>query len=106
MSRPTSAPTQRTTHPTTHPTTQRSIHGATRRAGPAGFETLQLDTLANVSGGRIGARTTLDPVLLQGIQQLSQAIVSVGQNMAASKQGASQQMMQMIQQMMQARGGR
>lgn len=105
MSRPTSAPTQRTTHPTTHrATTQRSTHGATRRAG--GFETIQLDTLANVSGGRIGARTTLDPVLLQGIQQLSQAIVSVGQNMAASKQGASQQMMQMIQQMMQARGGR
>jgi hypothetical protein len=73
---------------------------------PRALETLAAATLAEVTGGRIGARTTLDPVLLQGIQQLSQAIVSVGQNMAASKQGASQQMMQMIQQMMQARGGR
>jgi hypothetical protein len=70
------------------------------------LETINLATLDQVTGGRIGARTTLDPVLLQGIQQLSQAIMSVGQNMAAAKQGSSQQMMQMMQQMMQARGGR
>jgi hypothetical protein len=61
--------------------------------------------LASVIGGRITPRTTLDPVLTQGIQQLSQAISSVGQNLAAAKQGSSQQMMQMMQQMMQSRGG-
>jgi hypothetical protein len=83
-----------------------------RRASPHAaravrpLETINLATLDQVTGGRIGARTTLDPVLLQGIQQLSQAIMSVGQNMAAAKQGSSQQMMQMMQQMMQARGGR
>jgi hypothetical protein len=62
--------------------------------------------LASVTGGRITPRTTLDPVLLEGIQKLSQAIMSVGQNLAAAKQGSSQQMMQVMQQMMQARGGR
>jgi hypothetical protein len=77
-----------------------------RRSSPRTpqLETISVDTLARVTGGRIGARTTLDPVLLQGIQALSQAIQSVGQNLAAAKQGSSQQMMQMMQQMMQARG--
>ena len=70
------------------------------------FVAIEPTTLASVIGGRITPRTTLDPVLLQGIQQLSQAIVSVGQSMAAAKQGSSQQMMQMMQQMMQARGGK
>jgi hypothetical protein len=60
--------------------------------------------LAAVIGGRFTPRTTLDPVLLQGIQQLSQAIASVGQNMATAKQSSSSQMMQMMQQMMQSRG--
>ena len=70
------------------------------------FATIHTAFLASVVGGRITPRTTLDPVLGQGIQQLSQAIVSVGQNLAAAKQSSSQQMMQMMQQMMQARGGR
>ncbi|HEX2687486.1 MAG TPA: hypothetical protein VHN14_12755 [Kofleriaceae bacterium] len=68
--------------------------------------TIHPAALASVTGGRITPRTTMDPVLLQGIQQLSQAIMSVGQNLAAAKQGSSQQMMQMIQPRMQARGGR
>jgi hypothetical protein len=59
--------------------------------------------LDQVTGGRISPRTTLDPVLLQGIQLLSHAIVSVGQNLSAAKQGSSQQMMQLLQQMMQGR---
>ena len=70
------------------------------------LETIDATALASVTGGRITPRTTLDPVLLQGIQQLSQAIVSVGQNLAAAKQGSSQQMMQMMQQMMQSRRGK
>jgi hypothetical protein len=67
--------------------------------------TIHTGILLQVVGGRISPRTTLDPVLGQGIQQLSQAISSVGQSLAAAKQGSSQQMMQMMQQMMQARGG-
>jgi hypothetical protein len=73
---------------------------ATTRA-PRPLETIDTPVLTWVTGGRFSARTTLDPVLLQGIQQLSQAIMSVGQNMAAVKQSSSQQMMQMMQQMMQ-----
>jgi len=81
------------------------------RRSPSGtFEhrlaTISATFLASVIGGRITPRTTLDPVLGQGIQQLSQAIMSVGQNLAAAKQSSSQQMMQMMQQMMQARGGK
>jgi hypothetical protein len=68
--------------------------------------TIHTTTLASVVGGRITPRTTMDPVLTDGIQQLSQAIASVGQSLAAAKQGSSQQMMQMMQQMMQARGGK
>ena len=56
-------------------------------------------------GGRISPRTTLDPVLLQGIQQLSQAIVSVGQSLAGAQQGSMQMVMQVMQQMMKSRGG-
>jgi hypothetical protein len=75
-------------------------------ATAAALETIEPRVLASVTGGRITPRTSLDPVLLQGIQQLSQAIVSVGQNLAAAKQSSSQQMMQLLQQMMQSRGRR
>jgi hypothetical protein len=68
--------------------------------------TIQAAVLASVIGGRVAPRTTLDPVLMQGIQELSQAIASVGQSLAAAQQGSSQQTMQMMQQMMQARGGK
>jgi hypothetical protein len=74
-----------------------------RSRNPPALQTIDTRVLAQVTGGRIAPRTTLDPVLLQGIQQLSQAIMSVGQNLAAAKQGSSQQMMQIMQQMMQSR---
>ncbi|HEU4732720.1 MAG TPA: hypothetical protein VFT22_32715 [Kofleriaceae bacterium] len=70
------------------------------------LEPIDAATLASVTGGRITPRTTLDPVLIEGIQKLSQSIVSVGQSLAAAKQGQGQQMLQLVQQMMQARGGR
>jgi hypothetical protein len=76
---------------------------ASKRTAPLELETIHPVVLDQVTGGRISPRTKLDPVLLQGIQQLSQAIVSVGQNMAAAKQGSSQMMMQLLQQMMQGR---
>lgn len=73
-------------------------------SAPRALETLEPATLASVTGGRISPRTTLDPVLMEGIQALSQAIMSVGQNLAAAKQSSSQQLMQLVQQMMQSRG--
>ncbi len=69
------------------------------------FETISPAALAAATGGRITPRTTLDPVLLQGFDQLSQAIVSLGQNLAAAKQSASQQVLQMMQQVMQGPSG-
>ena len=76
---------------------------SSKRTAPCELETIHPAVLDQVTGGRISPRTTLDPVLLKGIQELSQAIVSVGQNMAAAKQGSSQMMMQLLQQMMQGR---
>lgn len=70
------------------------------------IETIHPAALASVTGGIISPRTTLDPVLLEGIKQLSAAVASVGQSLAAAKQSSSQQMMQLMQQMMQGRGGR
>jgi hypothetical protein len=69
------------------------------------LQTIHPLLLAHVIGGRLAPRTTLDPVLLQGFQQLAQAVASVGQSMAAAKQSSFQQMMQMFEQMMQSRGG-
>lgn len=63
------------------------------------LETIHPLVLAQVIGGRISPRTTLDPVLLEGMKQLSQAVASVGQSLAAAKQGGMQQMMQMLEQM-------
>lgn len=69
------------------------------------LETIAPTRLDGVIGGQITPATTLDPVLLQGISELAQAIVSVGQSLAAAKQASSQQMMQLIQQMMGGGGG-
>jgi hypothetical protein len=67
-------------------------------------QTIHPALLDQVIGGRISPRTELDPVLLQGIQQLSQAIVAVGQNLSSAQQGSMQMVMQVMQQMMQSRG--
>ncbi len=78
---------------------------ALRRASPSSLLTIHGGTLTLVVGGRITPRTTMDPVLQQGFQQLAEAVQSVGQNMAAAKQSGTQQMMQMVQQRMQGGGG-
>ena len=41
-----------------------------------GIETINPAALTSVTGGRITPATTLDPVLLQGIGELAQAIIS------------------------------
>jgi hypothetical protein len=68
------------------------------------FPTIEAHVLAQVGGGRITPRTQLDPVILQSVQALAQAIASVGQNMAQAKSGSSQMMMQMMQSMMGGKG--
>ena len=68
---------------------------------PQTLQTIDSRILAGVIGGRISPRTTLDPVLLEGIAQLSQAIMSVGQSLAGAKQSSMQMLIQMMQQMMQ-----
>jgi hypothetical protein len=62
--------------------------------------TIRLEALMQVIGGRVTPRTTLDPVLLEGIQTLSQAIVSVGQSLSSAKSRTMQMVMQMMQEMM------
>jgi len=62
--------------------------------------TINPAALEQVVGGRLSPRTTLDPVLLQGLQQLAQAITSVGQNLAGAKTSTMQMMMQMMQELM------
>jgi len=63
-------------------------------------------SLANVIGGRITPRKGVDPAVIQGIQTLAKTIAEVGQQMNASKQAGSQQMMQLMQQLKERRGGR
>jgi hypothetical protein len=59
--------------------------------------------LAYVTGGRHSQNNQTDPALLQMMQQLSDSIKSVGQNLAQEKAGENQNMMQMAQQVMQMR---
>jgi hypothetical protein len=61
--------------------------------------------LANVVGGRITPRKGVDPAVITGIQTLAKTIAEVGQQMAAQKQAGSQQLMSLMQQLKQARGG-
>ncbi|NVB83509.1 MAG: hypothetical protein HOV81_34365 [Kofleriaceae bacterium] len=71
------------------------------------FPTIDLGALDAVTGGRITrGPEQIDPALIQGIGELAKAVASVGQNLAAAKSQSDGQMMQMIQQMMQARMGR
>jgi hypothetical protein len=71
------------------------------------FATIDLDTLDAVTGGRYTqGPDTIRPELIQAIGELAKAVSGVGQGLAAAKQQSDGQMMQMIQQMMQAKGGR
>ena len=55
--------------------------------------------LQAVTGGRVSRSSQPDPAILAGMQQLAQAIVAVGENMAKQKAESMQGMMQMMQQM-------
>ncbi len=68
------------------------------------MKTIDRHVLDQVIGGRITPRTQLDPVITQSVQELAQAIASVGQNLAAAKQGSQQMTMQMMQSMLGGKG--
>ena len=71
------------------------------------FETVDVDELDAVVGGRIThGPVQIDPALLQGIGELAKAVEAAGQGIAQSSQANQQGMMQMFQQMAQAKGGR
>ena len=70
------------------------------------FPTIDQAVLGAVTGGRKSQVDQIDPALVQGVGELAKAVSSVGQMLAATKQQSDGQMMQMMQQMMQAKGGR
>ena len=71
------------------------------------FETVDVDELDAVVGGRIThGPVQIDPALIQGIGELAKAVEAAGQGIAQSSQANQQGMMQMFQQMAQAKGGR
>lgn len=71
------------------------------------FATLDLNALEAVTGGRYTkGPEQLRPELIQAIGELAKAVGGVGQGLVAAKQQKDGQMLQMVQQLMQARGGR
>jgi hypothetical protein len=70
------------------------------------FRSIDGASLAWVVGGRITPRRGMDPAVVQGVTNLAKTIAEVGQVMSAKKQQDDAQMAQVMQQMMQARGGR
>ena len=67
---------------------------------PTGLETLSLDQLDDVTGGRVSHSGGPDPQTTAAIKSLAELIQSVGSSMVQAKSQSSQQMMQMMQQMM------
>ena len=71
------------------------------------FATIDLNALDAVTGGRYTAgKEQIRPELIQAIGELAKAVSGVGQGLVAAKQQKDGQSMQMIQQLMQMRGGR
>ncbi|MGE0870876.1 MAG: hypothetical protein AB7P03_20075 [Kofleriaceae bacterium] len=69
-----------------------------------GLEAIEQCDLSSVTGGRV-SRTGADPMVLEGLKQLAEAISMVGQNMAQAKAASGQQMAQMMMQMMPTKNG-
>jgi hypothetical protein len=77
-----------------------------KRTIPDSFQSIDGAALAWVTGGRIIPRKGLDPAVVQGVTNLAKTISEVGQVLSAQKQQGDAQMQQVMQQMMQGRGGR
>jgi len=69
----------------------------------ASLETLSLDQLNDVTGGRVSHSGGVDAQTTASIKQLAELIQSVGTSLVQAKSQSSQQMMQMMQQMMQGK---
>ena len=73
------------------------------RTEPA-LETISLDHLEDVTGGRISASNAqANQQVMQALGSLAELIQNVGGSLVQAKSQGSQQMMQMMQQMMQSR---
>ncbi|HWU85816.1 MAG TPA: hypothetical protein VN253_00970 [Kofleriaceae bacterium] len=70
------------------------------------FRPIDGAALSWVTGGRVTPRKGMDPAVVQGVTNLAKTISEVGQVLSAKKQQSDAQMGQVMQQMMQARGGR
>jgi len=70
------------------------------------FRPIDGAALSWVVGGRVTPRKGMDPAVIQGVTNLAKTISEVGQVLSAKKQQGDAQMGQVMQQMMQARGGR
>lgn len=79
---------------------------AKHEASSDSLESIDLTTLEAVTGGRVSRSNAPDPQVIAGIKQLGELIQQVGQGLVQAKAAGSQQMLQMMQQMMQTRGGR
>ena len=67
------------------------------------LESLSIDELAAVNGGRLIAHKGPTAAVIQGMELLVKTISEVGQQLSANNQAQSQQMMQMMQQLMEKR---
>lgn len=67
------------------------------------FPSLSPAELATVAGGRLIRSEGPSAAVIQGIEMLVKTITEVGQQLAANGQAQSQQMMQLMQQMMERR---
>ncbi|HEU0037167.1 MAG TPA: hypothetical protein VFQ53_41440 [Kofleriaceae bacterium] len=72
----------------------------------AAFQPIARSHLEYVVGGRLAVAKGPDPAVVRGMQGLVEAVGAVGQSFAAQKAAKEQQMGQVMQQMMQQRGGR
>jgi len=72
------------------------------------FATIDLDELADVTGGRyskMGKQNEIKPELIAAIQELAKAVQSVGQGKTQADQAHKGQQMQFLQKLMEMRGG-
>jgi hypothetical protein len=74
-----------------------------KKMPPSPFQSLSAADLSSVNGGRLIANKGPDAAVIQGIELLVKTLAEVGQQMNASGQAQSQQMMQLMQQMMEKR---
>ena len=73
------------------------------------FATIDLDALADVTGGRLskmGKKNEIKPELIAAIKELAEAVKAVGQGKTQADSAQKGQQMQFMQKLMEMRGGK